>query len=120
MPRLKPGTIFPTEEETLAIEAGIAADPDARELDDAWFATSRPAREVLPRLFGEKRAAQMLKPRGRPPLEAPKEQINIRLSQRVLSAFRATGKGWQTRIDQMLLEAVEAGRVQPATKASAQ
>jgi len=29
----------------------------------------------------------------------------------VLSAFKATGKGWQTRIDAVLREAVEAGRV---------
>ena len=29
----------------------------------------------------------------------PKEVINIRLSPEVLSAFRATGDGWQTRVD---------------------
>ena len=29
----------------------------------------------------------------------PKEVINIRLSSEVLSAFRATGSGWQTRVD---------------------
>ena len=29
----------------------------------------------------------------------PKEVINIRLSPEVLSAFRATGIGWQTRVD---------------------
>ena len=29
----------------------------------------------------------------------PKEVINIRLSPEVISAFRATGAGWQTRVD---------------------
>jgi len=87
-------------------------DDEIPELDDKWFTRARPAREVLPEIFGAEVAAQMLKPRGRPPLEAPKEQINIRLSQRVLAAFRATGKGWQTRIDNLLLEAVEQGKVQ--------
>ena len=29
----------------------------------------------------------------------PKEVINIRLSPQVISAFRATGAGWQTRVD---------------------
>ena len=29
----------------------------------------------------------------------PKEVINIRLSPAVVSAFRATGAGWQTRVD---------------------
>ncbi|MFM9968423.1 MAG: BrnA antitoxin family protein [Burkholderiales bacterium] len=37
-------------------------------------------------------------PRG-PGKRPPKEVINIRLSPEVLSAFRATGDGWQTRVD---------------------
>jgi len=111
MPKLKPDHISPTDEEDAAIHAAALSDPDNPPLDAAWFARARPAHEVLPQIFGAKVAAQMLKPRGRPPLPNPKEQINIRLSQRVLAAFRATGKGWQTRIDQALLEAVEQGRI---------
>lgn len=34
----------------------------------------------------------------------PKEQINIRLSSDVLAVLRATGPGWQTRIDTILRE----------------
>ena len=34
-----------------------------------------------------------------PGKKPPKEVINIRLSSEVLSAFRATGNGWQTRLD---------------------
>ena len=37
--------------EQAAIDAGIAADPDAFELDDEWFERARPAREVDPGLF---------------------------------------------------------------------
>jgi len=40
--------------------------------------------------------------RGRPRSSAPKEAINIRLSADVLERFRATGQGWQTRIDAAL------------------
>lgn len=40
---LRPDTIVPTPEEDAAINAGIAADPDTEELDDAWFARA-PAR----------------------------------------------------------------------------
>ncbi len=47
MPKLKPGTIFPTPEVDDAINAGIAADTDTRELNKKWFKTARPAREVL-------------------------------------------------------------------------
>lgn len=40
------------------------------------------------------------KPGERGPGKRPaKEAINIRLSPEVLSAFRATGDGWQTRVD---------------------
>ena len=37
-----------TDEEEAAIQAGIAADPDAFELDEEWFARARPAMEVEP------------------------------------------------------------------------
>jgi hypothetical protein len=35
------------------------------------FARARPAREVLPELYGSKIAAEMLKPRGEAPLSMP-------------------------------------------------
>jgi len=111
MPALKPGTIWPTPEEEAMIQAGIDADPDNPEWTEENFARSRPAREVLPEIFGAEVAARMLRPRGRPPLEAPKQQIHIRISPQVLAAFKATGKGWQTRMDAVLQEAVAQGRV---------
>ena len=37
--------------------------------------------------------------RGRPPVETPKQAVNLRLSQRVLNGFREDGPGWQTRIN---------------------
>jgi len=111
MPKLKPDTIFPTEEETAAIRAGIAADPENPEWTDEDFARSRPARDVLPEIFGAEVAARMLKPRGRPPLAAPKVSTTIRLDADVVGAFKASGAGWQTRINTVLREAVQAGRV---------
>jgi uncharacterized protein (DUF4415 family) len=42
--------------------------------------------------------------RGRPPIEEPRKAINIRLSQDVLDTFKATGKGWQTRVNDALRE----------------
>jgi uncharacterized protein (DUF4415 family) len=41
---------------------------------------------------------------GRPKLEAPKQRIAIRISPDVAAYFRATGKGWQTRMDVALSE----------------
>lgn len=40
--------------------------------------------------------------RGRPPVDSPKEKINARLDQEVLQRLRASGPGWQTRINQGL------------------
>ena len=50
MPVLKSDTIVPSPEEDAVIDAGIAADPDTRELDDAWFKRARPAGVVDPDL----------------------------------------------------------------------
>lgn len=65
--------------------------------------SARPAREVLPGLFGDAAAAEMLVPRrGRPPAVAPKQAVRLRLDPDVLAQFRATGPGWQTRINRAL------------------
>ena len=66
------------------------------------IARARPAREMLPELFGAPAAKAMLKPRGRPPAEVVKDRITIRLSPDVTAAFRASGDGWQTRMDAAL------------------
>jgi len=71
-------------DEEAAIEAGIKADPETYEP-------------------GEDEARALRRP-GRPPLEVTKERVTIRLSPEVVNAFRATGKGWQTRIDAALKE----------------
>jgi len=42
------------------------------------------------------------RPRGRPKKIDAKVHIHIRLSPQVLGYFRATGSGWQTRIDEVL------------------
>ena len=100
MPKLKPETIVPTPEEDAAIDAGIAADPDAEELDDAWFASARPAELVDPDLVEHVR-------RGRGWQKAPtKEQVTIRLDADITAHFRAGGPGWQTRLNDTLRRAV--------------
>jgi uncharacterized protein (DUF4415 family) len=78
------------------------------EWTDADFARARPASEVLPELFGNQAAQTMLKPRGRPRSEVVKERITIRLDADVLEAFRSTGKGWQTRMNDAMRDWVRA------------
>ncbi len=64
------------------------------------FARVRPASEVLPQLFGEQAGRTML--RDRPKALVTKEPVKIRLDADVLRALRATGDGWQTRINDTL------------------
>lgn len=86
MPKLKEGTLIPTDQEDAIIKQGIAEDPDTYELS--------------------KEAFKRLKPVGRPVSDVTKDRITIRLSHEVTEYFRATGKGWQTRIDEALKEYV--------------
>lgn len=77
-----------TLEEEAVIEAAALADPDAQPLTDAELAQFAPGR----------------RPRGRPALAVTKIATNVRLDPDVLQAFKATGAGWQTRINEVLLD----------------
>jgi len=75
-----------------------------------WTATmvaeARPAKEVLPKIFGARTAAAMLKPRGRPKSPESKVAISLRLPPETLARWKATGPGWQTRMVDVLRESV--------------
>jgi uncharacterized protein (DUF4415 family) len=73
---------------------------EAPELSEEMLARARPASKV----HGAERAAKMLRRRGRPakPEHERKQQVTLRLSRDVLAALRATGEGWQTRLDESL------------------
>ena len=47
-----------------------------------------------------------LKSPGRPVSPAPKKQVTQRLDPDVLDAFRASGKGWQSRVNAELRKAL--------------
>lgn len=80
----------------------IDADGEVRELTAEDLALFRPAADVLPSSLLAK-----LKVRGRQ--KAPtKERITIRLSSEVVQRFRATGDGWQTRVDAALKDWLKA------------
>lgn len=78
--------ILPSDQEDLEIGKGLLEDPDTFELNAEQFRELRPVKA------------------GRPPSDNPKERITIRLSPDVVKAFRATGSGWQTRMDAALKE----------------
>lgn len=82
MPKLKKGTIVPTDQEDAAITAAAEADPDNPPLSDEMLERMRPVR-------------------GRPKLEHPKENISMRLDADLLKRLRAE-EGWQTRVNAIL------------------
>jgi len=84
----------------------IDADGEVRELSAAELAEFKPAAETLPPSLMKK-----LGVRGRPKAAVTKERISIRLSREVVETFRATGEGWQTRMDEALREYVREHRL---------
>ncbi|RDU99951.1 BrnA antitoxin family protein [Trinickia dinghuensis] len=69
---------------------------------EAEFTRARPAEAVLPELFGQPAAEQMLKRRGRPKSADAKIALKLRIDPDVVAAYRAQGAGWQTRINDAL------------------
>ncbi len=91
---------LPTPAEDAQINAGIAADQESREWTDQDFALAKPASEF----FDAKTYSALagMRGRGRPvgtTKEVTKERVTLRLDADVLAAIRATGKGWQTRVN---------------------
>jgi uncharacterized protein (DUF4415 family) len=58
-------------------------------------------------------AATVTRGRGRPPVSVKRPTLNMRVDAEVLDAFKATGAGWQTRINALLLDAVKHGLTKP-------
>lgn len=71
---------------------------DNPEWDDQDQANAKPFTEFFPEI--SKKMQQNLG--GRPKKETPKQAISIRLDADVLAKFRATGPGWQSRINEIL------------------
>ena len=76
-------------------------DPeDAPELTEAFFQEAK--------LY----KGNKIQARGRPKAAITKEPVKLRLDADVLAALRATGDGWQTRINETLRASLKlAGRV---------
>ncbi len=84
-----------TEEEEKAI--ALHAREDDTALTDAELVEFEPIANF------PKQVARI----GRPPKETPKQSTTIRFDADILEAFKASGKGWQTRINNALREYLE-------------
>ena len=75
----------------------VSDNPEWTEED---FANAKPFAEAFPDLD-----ASIKRGRGRPPVDNPRQQISLRLDPDVIAKFKATGKGWQSRINEILKNA---------------
>ena len=87
-----------SDAEEARIQKMIAEDPYAPEASDEEIAKAKPFAEAFPTL-----AANMRKNvGGRPRSAKPKIAVSIRLDQDVIAKFKATGPGWQSRMNDVL------------------
>lgn len=74
-------------------------DPDNPEWTEADFAAAKGPEALPPRLLA---AFPNTTPRGGRPRGSDKQLVSIRLDKDVVEKFKATGPGWQTRINAAL------------------
>jgi uncharacterized protein (DUF4415 family) len=87
-----------SDAEEAEIQAQIASDPDAPEATDEELAQARPFAEVFPELAESIRRSEAER-------DASKERVWLDLDGDVLAKFRATGEGWEARINEALRSA---------------
>lgn len=76
-------------------------DGEVRELTKADIAEMKPFKEVFPELH-----ASWKQGRGRPRKLRPKARLTVRLDADVVAWLKQNGKGYQTRINNILREAM--------------
>ena len=94
--------VVPTAEENRKITATARKDPDAKPLTPSQLKAMVPLKSV----------------RGRPKSENKKLLVSVRYSPEVLTYFRSTGEGWQSRMDGVLREYIEKQGPRRARKAT--
>ena len=80
-------------------------DEDNPEWTAADFKRAKPFSEVFPKQY------KTWKKVGRPPVESPKVHIGFRLAAEVVKGIRATGKGYNARVEKVLRDALDSGKL---------
>ena len=93
-------------------------DGEVRELTLADFRRMKPVREAMPELI--EAMADVRKKAGRPKAEAPKVHIGFRLSADLVERIRATGPGYNARVEEALRDGLmgrsASGNISAGTK----
>ncbi|MGH7093325.1 MAG: BrnA antitoxin family protein [Stellaceae bacterium] len=78
---------------------------DVPEATDADFAAAKPFKAVFPAQH------ENWKRTGRPPIAAPKIHIGFRLAADVVHSIRASGRGYNARVEKVLRDALAKGEL---------
>lgn len=78
---------------------------ESPEWTGAEFRRAKPFKEGFPEQHKAWRKA------GRPRLESPKKHIGFRLAAEVVDGVRASGKGYNARVEKVLRDALAKGRL---------
>ncbi len=87
-------------------EYEAAHGEDIPEWTDKDFARARRMREVFPEIVD---AFDRLRGQRGPQKKPTKERVGLRLDHEVVEHFRATGPGWQSRINEVLVNHLKGG-----------
>ena len=77
------------------------------EWTEETFARAKPFKEIFPKQY----AAWKKNKGGRPPVESPKVHIGFRLAADVVQGVRATGPGYNARVERVLRDALAKGEL---------
>lgn len=78
---------------------------DVPEMTDEDFKRAKPFKEVFPEQYAA------WKNLGRPPVANPKVHIGFRLAADVVNAIRASGRGYNARVEKVLRDALAKGEL---------
>jgi uncharacterized protein (DUF4415 family) len=81
-------------------------DADNPQWTDKMFREAKPFNEAFPEL-----ASAWKRTRGRPKAAMPKVNTTFRLSQDIVQALKKSGLGYSVRVEHILREALEQGRL---------
>ena len=87
-----------TDAQEARIQQLIASDPDAPEFTDAQLKAPMSFADAMKRAVGRPRSA------------SPKQQVTVRLDADVIAKMRASGPGWQVRMNALLRKELRLGK----------
>ena len=86
-------------------------DGEVREITAAEMKRFKSIQKTDPEMALAMSLLKAKRSRGRPKIQAPRKMLSLRLKSNIIDEIKSTGKGYNTRIEKLLEEAIETGRL---------